>query len=189
MKLVKATKSPDVKLTKRPAVWWRTFLYIAYYLGLRRGEIFGLTWSDVSLCDLSVSITATTSKGRKVRTVPMSRDLATILETWKKSQMPVSETAAVLPWPYDGYRQLYSDWHAIQAAAGIKDGEHYVPKNCRSGCASELIAAGVPTVVVKDFLGHESVKTTETYYINTTPALRSAGTARKVQMVDIEAVD
>ena len=60
--------------------------------------------------------------------------------------------------------------------------KHYVPKNCRSSCASELIAAGVPTVVVKDFLGHASVTTTEQYYINTKPALRSAAVARKVRL-------
>jgi len=84
--------------------------------------------------------------------------------------------------PYDTHRNLYEDWHTIQKAAGIPDGEHYVPKNCRSTCASELIAAKVPTVVVKDFLGHASVATTENYYINTKPALRAAATARDVCM-------
>ena len=67
-------------------------------------------------------------------------------------------------------------------AAGIPDGEHYVPKNCRSSCASALIAANVPTVVVKDFLGHATVATTENYYINTKPAIRSAAAARKFRL-------
>jgi len=58
------------------------------------------------------------------------------------------------------------------------------PGDSRSSCASELIAANVPTVVVKDFLGHESVTTTETYYCNTKPALRSAANARKVRLED-----
>ena len=75
----------------------------------------------------------------------------------------------MLPWPYDNYRNIYDDWHAIQKAAGIPDGEHYVPKNCRSSCASELIAANVPTVVVKDFLGHATVATTENYYKTQSP--------------------
>ena len=93
----------------------------------------------------------------------------------------------MLPWPYDDYRTIYEDWHAIQVAAGIPAGEHYVPKNCRSTCASELIAANVPTVVVKDFLGHQSVATTENYYINTKPALRAAANARKVRLENGEA--
>ena len=38
------------------------------------------------------------------------------------------------------------------------------------------------TVVVKDFLGHATVATTENYYINTKPALRAAANARKVRL-------
>ncbi len=65
-------------------------------------------------------------------------------------------------------------------AAGIPEGENYVPKDCRSTCASELTANDVPTVVVRDFLGHASVTTTERYYINTKPALRAAAHVRKI---------
>jgi integrase len=74
------------------------------------------------------------------------------------------------------------DADAIQESAGIAEGAHYVPKNCRSTCASELIANQVPTVVVKDFLGHATVATTENYYINTKPAMRAAAQARKVRL-------
>ena len=45
-----------------------------------------------------------------------------------------------------------------------------------------MIAANVPTVVVKDFLGHATVATTENYYINTKPAMRAAANARKVRL-------
>lgn len=74
-----------------------------------------------------------------------------------------------------------------QKATGIPDGQHYVPKNCRSTCASALIASNVPTVVVKDFLGHATVATTENYYINTKPAMRAAASARKVRLENTEA--
>jgi integrase len=37
-------------------------------------------------------------------------------------------------------------------------------------------------VVVKDFLGHATVASTERYYINTQPALRAAALARKVRL-------
>ena len=42
-------------------------------------------------------------------------------------------------------------------------------------------------MVVKDFLGHQSVATTENYYINTKPALRAAANARKVRLESREA--
>lgn len=114
----------------------------------------------------------------------MSRELADILKEWREKCPAARLKDEVLDWPYDTYRQLYQDWHTIQEAAGIPEGEHYVPKNFRSTCASELIAANVPTVVVKDFLGHANVATTENYYINTKPALRAAANARKVCLED-----
>ncbi len=182
--ILKALRQPNLNLKYRSSDWWRVFLYIAYYLGLRRGEIFGLTWGDVSINTLEVRVAAPTSKARKERIVPMPKEIGTILQEWQGKQMRRSGSDPVLPWPYDNYRSIYSDWHVIQTAAGIPDGQHYVPKNCRSTCASDLIANNVPTVVVKDFLGHQSVATTEEYYVNTKPALRAAANARQVCVED-----
>lgn len=186
MAMVGALRKPDLTLKRRSADWWRVFLYVAYYLGLRRSEILGLTWGRISFDTLDVHVLAATSKGRKERVVPMAPELGEMIKQWRDKQGKAKSTDEVLPWPYDTYRQLYEDWHLIQKAAGIPDGEHYVPKNCRSSCASELIAANVPTVVVKDFLGHATVATTENYYINTKPALRAAASARKVRLENDE---
>jgi integrase len=182
MEMVKALRKPELVLRYRSADWWRMFLYAAYYLGLRRGEILGLTWGHVSLETLEVRVVAPTSKSRNERVVPMSPDIAGLFREWKEKQPDAANSNPVLPWPYDHLERIYEDWHAIQKAAGVPDGEHYVPKNCRSTCASGLIAANVPTVVVRDFLGHASVATTEDYYINTKPALRAAANARKVRL-------
>ena len=179
--MIGALKNQDLVLTKRSAEWWRVFLYVAYYLGFRRGEILSLSWDDINFTTLDVRVQAATSKGRKERLVPMAREMAKVLEDWKARSDQTNSSDPVLPWPYDTYRQLYEDWHIIQKMAGIPENAHYVPKNCRSTCASELIANQVPTVVVKDFLGHATVATTENYYINTKPAMRAAAQARKVQ--------
>jgi integrase len=157
-------------------------LYASYYLGLRRGELLGLTWSRVSLEAEEIHVIATTSKGRKERVVPLAAELVKMFKQWRDSQAPVNLKCEVLPWPYDSYRGLYEDWHAIQTRAGMPEGQHYVPKNCRSTCASDLIARQVPTVVVKDWLGHAGVTTTERYYINTKPALRSAADKQEIRL-------
>ncbi len=181
--ILKALKSADLKLKYRPRGWWRIFLYLAYYLGVRRGELLGLSWSDVDFANLEVRVVAATSKGRKERMVPMAAEIGEILRRWK-DESAAAPTPQVLPWPYDTLWHLYQDWHAIQSAAGIPKGQHYLPKNCRSTCASALIASNVPTIVVKDFLGHATVVTTENYYINTKPALRAAANARRVFVED-----
>jgi integrase len=182
MAMLGAIRNPDLRLTRRPVDWWRVFLYIAYYLGFRRGEILSLSWDDINFTTFDVRIRASTSKSRKERMVPMPAEMAKVLEEWRAKTDQSSSSDPVLPWPYDTYRQLYADWHRIQKMAGMPEDAHYVPKNCRSTCASELIANQVPTVVVKDFLGHATVATTENYYINTKPAMRAAAQARKVQV-------
>lgn len=180
--MVGALRKPDCRLTKRPSEWWRIFLYLAYYIGARRGELLSLSWDDISISSLEIRVQASTSKSRKERVIPMAAELADVLKQWKAQSATNGPADPVLPWPFDTYRQLYEDWHRIQSSAGIPEGAHYVPKNCRSTCASELIANQVPTVVVKDFLGHATVATTENYYINTKPAMRAAAQARKVRL-------
>lgn len=172
--IILALRSPELQLTRRPAEWWRVFLYVSYYLGLRRGEALTLAWSQVNLATGEVHVAAQTSKGRKERLIPLAEDITALLAEWHRQQGKVTAASPVLPWPHDTYRLLYDDWHAIQNAAGIAPANHYMMKNCRSSCASELIAKDVPTAVVKEWLGHASMATTEGYYINAKPALRAA---------------
>ena len=63
-------------------------------------------------------------------------------------------------------------------AAGLPSGFKPSPKNFRSTCGSELVQAGVSTFVIKDFLGHASVTTTEAFYVNTGSSLRPAADKR-----------
>ena len=172
---------PVASLERCSVGWWKVFLYLTYYLGFRTGEILGLTWSRVRFDTLEVVVSAGTSKSKRDRVIPMPEVVAHILKEWSSAQPTISLVGEVLPWSLGTERQLYPDWHAIQDAAGIN--EHYVPKDMRSSCASELIASGAPTVVVRDVLGHASVRTTERYYINTKPAIRAAVANRKVAVV------
>jgi integrase len=189
LRLVRAIESPDTDLRRRESPWWRMFLYVGYYLGLRRGESLALSWEDVRLDVREVRVQAHTSKGRKERILPLSAPMTDLLaDYWRTSGSP-EPAAPVFPWPYDTDRPLYDDWKRIHRAAKLPAGRRYTLKHCRSSCASALIASNVPTVVVKDFLGHASVTTTETYYVNTKPSLRAVAEAREVRLTDASAAD
>ena len=178
--MLTALDSGKLKLTKRPASWWRLFVRLAYNLGMRRGEILGLRWDSVDLEKAELTILTRITRGRKAkkgkkitkghkyRIMPLAPELVAMLREWRES-CPGEECVL----PYSGnLTHLYEDWHKF---AGDR-----VPKNCRSSCGSQLVEAGVPTFVVKDWLGHSTVTTTETFYVNTAKALWPAAAARKV---------
>jgi integrase len=208
--IVAAAEAPDTPVTRRSGRWWRTFLYLGYYLGLRRGELLALTWRDIDWETNELRVQAATSKSRCERVLPLPVPIAQLLRDELARVGPLrsngspsggadagradagradagraeaekSGTAAVLPWPFDTFNPFYDDWHLLQNAARIPTDRRYTPKSLRSSCASLMIAASVPTMVVKDFLGHAKVTTTETYYVNTQPALRAAANLRAVR--------
>jgi integrase len=177
--IVAAAEAPDVVVTRRTGGWWRTLLYLGYYLGLRRGELLALTWRDLDLDARELRVQAATSKGRRERVLPLAEAIAELLVGWRR-ELGADDADAVLPWPYDTFNPFYDDWRKLQDAAGIARDQRYTLKSLRSSCASLMIAASVPTLVVKDFLGHANVTTTETYYVNTAPAMRAAANLRAV---------
>lgn len=173
-KIFAALDKPDLGLRLRSAQWWRVCLLILADLGLRRGEALGLCWGAVDLVRREVTAHAESSKGRRYRTLPLTPALFDELTTWRTACADPKDDERVLPWPKKTFRRFYDDWEVIIAAAGLPEGTKLIPKHFRSTCGSELIEAGVPTVVVKDMLGHASVTTTESHYINTRASLRAA---------------
>jgi integrase len=155
--------------------WWRVFLTLLHSLGCRRGELVrtnhspGLLWGNVDLQRATLKIVGESSKSRRERSLPLSPKLVSLLTAWRAAQGKVDYGDAVLP--YDGQvRRLYDDLRRIEQVAGVS----FTFKHLRSTCGSELIAAGTPTVVVKDVLGHSSVVTTERHYLDSGPSVRVA---------------
>jgi integrase len=175
-KLRTAIGTADVRCRSRQ--WWHVFVSIAEAVGARRGEILGLVWSQVDVRGLSVSIKSTISKGRRDRVVPIDLTLGELLARWWVGEGEPAGDQVVLPWPRSSYRRLYSDWERICEVAGVR----VVFKHFRSTCGSELVNSGTPTVLVRDWLGHSSVKTTEKFYLAPSQdALRTALARRRAE--------
>lgn len=157
-----------------PRLWWKVFLLLVRETGARRGELLGLDWDRIDSEAKWIKISAETSKGRKDRVLPLgdATELWAALAEWREQV----EGELVFPWPKTTYRQFYDDWKRLLVAAGVAD---VVPKNLRSTTGAEMVAAGLSTLVVKDWLGHSSVTTTESYYANTEMALRKAAEQRR----------
>lgn len=120
----------------RAAVW------IALLTGCRRGEILKLEKSDIQGNNLR--IIAGNTKTLKERVIPI--------------------VPAVRPWlefvPLQiNFEGLKTGFDRARKKAGIDVNFH----DLRHSCASLLINMGTPLEVVRDILGHTTVKTTERY--------------------------
>ena len=120
----------------RAAVW------IALLTGCRRGEILKLKPEDI--CEDRLRIASGNTKTLRERMIP----IVPALRPWL-AHVPLAITV-------DGLKNGF-----VRAArrAGINAHFH----DLRHSCASLLINMGTPLEVIRDILGHTSVKTTERY--------------------------
>lgn len=168
-------------------------------LGLRRGELLGLRWSDVDLDERVVRVRqnvqrlpevgmvyGTPKTGKSRRTIPLPARSVKVLRAHRARQ--AAEVLALGPgWTESGLvftssvgtvvepRNLSRLFDRLIAAAGVRRIRFH---DLRHTCASLLLAQGVPPRVVMDVLGHSQMAITMDLYSHVMPtALREAADA------------
>jgi len=168
-------------------------------LGLRRGELLALRWSDVDLDDGLVHVRQNVQRlleiglvygspktSRSRRTVPLPARSIKVLRAHRARQ--AAEALALgARWPETGLvftstvgtviepRNLSRLFDDLIAAAGVRRIRFH---DLRHTCASLLLAQGVPARVVMDVLGHSQMAITMDLYSHVMPtALREAADA------------
>ncbi len=147
-----------------------TLLGVLYDSGCRVQELADLSVRDVVLDHPAVLIL--TGKGGKVRRVPLMKNTQTLLKHY------VQENALNKPWKSD-YPLFINKQHNKLTKEGIayiitqyvlaaRKTSAIVPGNVtphmfRHSKAIHLLQAGVSLIYIRDFLGHENIKTTEIY--------------------------
>lgn len=125
---------------------------IALYSGLRLDEIMTLDQTQLSWVEPG-SIRVLRSKGRKPRSTIFPAELRAILEPYKAAAGPVL--------PGADRERIQRQIQLCARRTGVEFSIH----DLRRTFASILAAKGVPTTVIRDYLGHASVATTEGYYL------------------------
>jgi integrase len=118
-------------------------IWIALLTGCRRGEVLAITRADIGPDTLTIR--AGNTKTLRTRTVPIVPALRPWLE-----HVPLAITA----------EGLKSGFRRAREAAGMPE-VHY--HDLRHSCATILLSLGVTLDVVRDILGHTTIKTTERY--------------------------
>lgn len=162
----------------------RLMLLCALMLGLRRGEIVALKWSDIDLkagC-LTVDKSAYKRKGDKQnlkspksqtsnRRVYFSELLKDAFIRWREKQAE-DKKAAGIRWNEQGFifTNAVGDMVSLYSLSRIcsqfeeRNGLHHLKLHgLRHTCGSMMVANGVDAETVRSVLGHESLETTNLY--------------------------
>lgn len=158
----------------RTCLVWRSRhvgIALGVYLGLRRGEIFGLRWRDLDLIRGRVTVArsyATTPKNGKPRHLKLPSALLPILSAWRPSCPATPEGLVVPVRGRDGIWKLSSATNSprglpdLLQAAGCKSIARCW-HGLRHSFASNFLAQGGSLLALQRILGHSEVRTTMVY--------------------------
>ncbi len=131
---------------------------VAMNTGLRRGELFGLSWSDVNLPGKLVTVTAGNAKSRKARHVPLNHEAVDVLKRWRKQG---DGEGLVFPGMGGGrLTNINKSWDGLVTDAKLTDFRFH---DLRHDFASKLVMAGVDLNTVRELLGHADIAMTLRY--------------------------
>ncbi|MFE5239912.1 MULTISPECIES: tyrosine-type recombinase/integrase [unclassified Streptomyces] len=156
---------------------------LAVALGLRRGEVLGLRWSDIDLERRALTVRnqiqrvqnelyADSTKNRRSRVIPLPLMCVPPLR-WQRLRQAAQRDAAGADWLGIDYvfttrtgrtvepMNLSRSFQRITEVAGLPRIRLH---DARHGCATLLFAAGVPARVVMEILGHSQIAVTMNIY-------------------------
>jgi site-specific recombinase XerD len=144
-----------------------------YDTGARIQELIGLKVKDVRL--VKPETATLLGKGRKMRTVPIMTETARIVESYMRDQgFPEQPACGDIhlfsstnrsQFTRPGVARILERHFAIAKAANptIPFPKNIHPHAIRASRAIHLLESGVNIIVIRDFLGHTSVTTTQVY--------------------------
>jgi integrase len=147
----------------------RPLLIVALHTGLRRSELFALTWQDVDVKQEVIRVVHT--KNGERREIPMTDTLRATVQ-----QLP-RRLASDYVFPGKTGRGLVDVRKRFRRALQEAGIEGFVFHDLRHTFASHLVMAGVDLVTVKEFLGHKDLKMT-LRYAHLAPDYKRAASAR-----------
>jgi site-specific recombinase XerD len=147
--------------------------------GLRAGEVRGLRLADVDMGRRQVTVVG---KGNKTRVVPIDRPFFTEVRAYLDLERPrglaTPECFVVLRGPTTGQAMTEAGLRKIFRTHRARTGALRVrPHRLRHTFGTDLAAAGIDVLVLRELMGHAHVETT-TAYVHLAPDVIAAEWAR-----------
>lgn len=162
---------PDAELQRFFAQcddWERAFFSLVLATGLRRGELQTLHWSDLDLAHRRVHVRAKPQyaflpKDWEERTVPFSKELAELLKKHPRTEKcPLVFASPFNSGSLSSPSFLHDLCKAVAKRAGLDETEWHLHR-FRDTAATRWLRAGIDVRTVQEWLGHESLATTQKY--------------------------
>lgn len=136
----------------------KPMILVSLNTGIRRGELFGLTWKMVSFQSKTITVGADTAKTSETRHIPMNTEVLRTLKAWREQS---GESTFVFAGQGGGRMEdVKSAWLKLLQEACITEFRWH---DMRHDFASRLVMSGVPLNTVRDLLGHSDIKMTLRY--------------------------
>ena len=175
-------------------------LFLSIFLGTRRGETFGLCWSDYDpenrLLRIRYSLSnhngvrtlEETKTAHSDRTILLPKTVCILLDRWRMEQDAYARTwsgyykndlGLILPnsrgniISYTNHQKRW--WNPLKKAAKLPEGFRW--HNLRATNATLMAAENIDIKTVSERLGHSSPEVTEKYYLGQT--------GRQIQAADV----
>jgi len=125
---------------------------LAMNTGLRRGELLSLTWADVDLDARMLTVRAENAKSGRQRHIPLNTEAHAVLAQWASQAHAMGRVFDVA--------SVKKAWTGLLTCARIGGFRFH---DLRHHFASKLVRAGVDLNVVRELLGHASIRMTLRY--------------------------
>ncbi|KTC98229.1 site-specific integrase [Legionella erythra] len=132
---------------------------ISINTGLRRGELFNLTWEMVNLVERSILLSGEVTKNGSSRFIPLNDEAYHIVK--QLYQKSVSKKGLMFPSKNNQpFNHVKRSWASLLEKAQITQFRWH---DLRHHFASKLVMAGVDLNTVRELLGHSDIKMTLRY--------------------------
>ena len=166
------TKEEVAVLLENAKGQFKNYLAIAFYTGMRPGEIIALTISDIDFENKTININKRIRKGvigtpktkNSIRKIPLMDELKPYLEEQvkiAKDKKTFTLFTTKNAKPYYSSDKLHKMWYDLLKKCNIKKRVMY---NTRHTFATQAIKSNLPIYIVSQILGHKNVQETLTTY-------------------------
>lgn len=138
---------------------------VAFFTGLRLGELTNLTWESISLQNKKIILRNTdsfTTKSKRERMIPMTKQVQAVFSrmySGVENEKDYVFTRILNVRLNEDY--VSKKFKGVVKISGLNTKIHF--HTLRHSFASNLVRKGVPLIFVKELMGHQDISTTQIY--------------------------